>query len=134
MEKKESETIDPPNKKGAKVVFGCLGLILICMVFFIFLSNIGEDDSVEEPEIKKFTKLEAKVMSEIFVKNNLKSPGSAEFEYSEDQVTKLNDSTFEIRSYVDSQNSFGALLRMDYFCKLYFDQNEKAYLMELEMK
>lgn len=77
--------------------------------------------------------MNALVMSEHFVKQNLKSPSTAEFGSSTENITKLNDSTFEVRSYVDSQNSFGAMLRMNYYCKLYFDQEETAYLLDLEL-
>ena len=57
-------------------------------------------------------------MMQKFVKDRIKAPGSAEFPgmFSGERqtVTKLPDHKYRIRSWVDSHNSFGALLRMHY--------------------
>lgn len=68
---------------------------------------------------------EAFVMSESFVKDRLKSPSTADFPWSSKsdgvRVVKSKDSpcTFIVSSYVDSQNSFGATLRMRYVATLH---------------
>jgi len=47
------------------------------------------------------------------IKANLKSPASAKFEFEnrKDTITYLGGNTFEVNSVVDSQNSFGAMIR-----------------------
>jgi hypothetical protein len=53
-------------------------------------------------------------MMEDFVKNNLKSPSTAEFPgifEKKSHITVLEEQTYKINSYVDSQNSFGAVIR-----------------------
>lgn len=55
----------------------------------------------------------------VTVENKLKSPGSAKFAYVADSDIKaVDDSTFVILSYVDSQNDFGALKRTYFKCTM----------------
>jgi len=50
-----------------------------------------------------------------FVKDRLKCPSSAKFEYAGAQnVIPLDNDRYRIRSYVDAQNSFGAPIRMHF--------------------
>ena len=56
----------------------------------------------------------AHVMATNFVKRELKSPATAKFPYTSDRdvkIVKLAECRFQILSYVDSQNSYGAMLR-----------------------
>ena len=49
----------------------------------------------------------------------LKAPSTAKFpRTSDDQVTDMGGGTFEIKSYVDAQNSFGAMIRTRYTCSV----------------
>ena len=72
----------------------------------------------------------AYVMSQNFVKQRLKSPGSAEFPYiNGTDVLSVPDHkcTFYVSAYVDSQNSFGAKLRSYYKATMTYDRNEKVW-------
>lgn len=117
-----------------KIAKGCatISALGVFLLIFSVWNCSGEDDNSEVTERKTFSKLDALSMSQMFVKDKLKSPSTAEFKYGVDQVTKLNDSTFEVSSYVDSQNSFGAQIRTNYYCKFYFDQDETAHLIDIE--
>jgi hypothetical protein len=54
-----------------------------------------------------------------FVFDRLKSPASAVFPTMNNAtITKVSATSFEIRAYVDSQNSFGALIRTPYTCQV----------------
>lgn len=53
------------------------------------------------------------VMSQNFVKRQLKAPSTAIFPR-EGAVTKTGDCSFRVVAYVDAQNSFGTLLRSSY--------------------
>jgi hypothetical protein len=61
-------------------------------------------------------------MCKQFVKDRLKAPANAEFaEFSNaslTQVATLGGKSFQVKSAVDSQNSFGAKLRLTYLCKV----------------
>ncbi len=78
----------------------------------------------KESEQQKYTDYNVKDASEIFAKKKLKSPSTAQFAPIEkDNIIKINDSTFKIQSYVDSENGFGAMIRRKYKCELIFNFN-----------
>jgi len=60
---------------------------------------------------------EARVVCKKFVKARLKSPSTAKFPYiSPDEVLILDKGCYGITSYVDAQNSFGAIMRTHFRC------------------
>lgn len=73
-----------------------------------------------------------------FVEDRLKSPASAEFPTLDFQAFPRGQDTYAIRSYVDSQNSFGAKIRTDFFCEVKWNGEEHAaranwQLLQLEL-
>ena len=61
------------------------------------------------------------IISQRYVKKNLKSPSTAKFpSITSDGVTTkyIGNCTHEIRGFVDATNSFGASLRSDYYIKI----------------
>lgn len=67
-------------------------------------------------------RLQAFIVSQNFCSNRLNAPSTADFpmDTSYSKIQYLGDSVFVINSYVDSQNSFGAMLRANYDCRLKF--------------
>lgn len=65
-------------------------------------------------------KKDAYAMSQEFVKDQLKAPATAQFQAygSNDVVVVAKDGWYIVKGVVDSQNSFGAMLRSTYYCKL----------------
>lgn len=66
------------------------------------------------------------VISQDFIRKNLKAPTTAVFPYITSDgvmVNYLGDCTHEIIAYVDAENSFGAKLRTKYYIKM---QNKKG--------
>lgn len=61
-------------------------------------------------------------MCQEFVKDRLKAPSTAEFPWSFDdyQTNRLvtHENAYNIEGHVDSQNSFGAMLRSRFTCKI----------------
>jgi len=56
-----------------------------------------------------------------YVKSGLKSPDSADFGRIREHkiyTIKGKPNTWEVRGYVDSQNSYGAMIRSTYACQL----------------
>lgn len=73
--------------------------------------------------------IEARVVCHDFVKDRLKSPGSAKFS---DETETGTYPTFTSTGVVDSQNSFGALIRNEYECTVtYQPSTDKWRLKEL---
>ncbi|MFD3548291.1 hypothetical protein ACFWUW_22275 [Streptomyces sp. NPDC058655] len=64
--------------------------------------------------------IEATIMCEKFAEQRLKSPGSAKFSSTgETSVTTISSTSpwkYQVVGHVDSQNSFGALVRNTYDC------------------
>jgi hypothetical protein len=66
-------------------------------------------------------------MSKQFMEKRLKAPSTADFPwYSNSEVSVIHrgGGTFDVRSYVDAQNSFGAQIRTHYTCTLKDNGND----------
>lgn len=125
MEAQEQKKIDPKRAGLA----GLLLLIIVVSVVLIFSSNSGT--KAPKPE---HSKAAAWTMMEEFVKARLKSPASAKFPwYSEDLVKDLGNGRYVISAYVDSQNSFGAMLRTNFVCTVKYIGNDKWELEDLKI-
>jgi hypothetical protein len=109
----EREKIELTVEQKIKVISG-----LIVGFLFIWLFFIPSCDG-EKLLSEKYTKSNALIDSRQFVEKRLKSPSTADFSSeTQNNVKKVNDSTFVVTGYVDSQNSFGALIRTNYSCKI----------------
>lgn len=61
--------------------------------------------------------------------NYLKAPGSAKWPWSRDVAFKTLDSnSIEVRTFVDSQNSFGALLRTQVLAEVSVEKKDGEYI------
>jgi hypothetical protein len=74
-----------------------------------------------------FNELEAKdlssqaaVMCQNVVENQLKSPATADFPWLDRSIYKKGKWRYVIKSYVDSQNSFGATIRTNWHCDIQY--------------
>lgn len=68
----------------------------------------------------------AYVMCKAVVKSRLKSPASADFPFLDRKSYYRGKHKYIIKSYVDSQNSFGANIRTNYHCKMNYTKGEPA--------
>ncbi len=62
----------------------------------------------------------ARTMCHEFVTDRLRAPSTAKFPnaYSEHRITKLGPGHYQVASYVDAQNGFGAQVRSSYLCEV----------------
>lgn len=74
--------------------------------------------------------IEAKVMCEDFVRDRLLAPATADFPWL-DYEANCSGEQCAVRSYVDSENSFGAKLRTTYRCVVR-KSGDRWELLELE--
>lgn len=86
---------------------------------------VNQKESAQKED--KVDKVDAWVMAQTFVKRGLKSPGSANFggifsehQSTDEAVTKIDDKTYSVTGWVDSQNGFGALVRSNFSIKLVY--------------
>jgi hypothetical protein len=106
-------------------------IIIFMVVFGFALACGGSGSSVEK---KGHSEVEAWTAAQLEVERNLKSPSSAKFPWvkSEDVVNKINDDTFKVKSYVDSENSFGAMVRTNFSCTVEFTGEDTYIVKDLE--
>lgn len=108
---KEREKLRQKNKKsGGSDFLKLIGtgiLVSIPMLWFTFKNN----GASSKPSV-----YQAQSACESTVTGILKSPSSADF--GGWQRRENADGTFEISGYVDSQNSFGAMLRAQFSCSV----------------
>lgn len=93
----------------------------------------GDVDSDEGP-----TDYSAFEICKKFVKDRLKSPGSASFRnFFEDDgevsVSGFGDGPYKVISTVDSENGFGALIRTDFVCEVKHTGDGNWRLLDIGM-
>lgn len=66
------------------------------------------------------------VQCQSFVKNRLKAPSTADFAFLDYSAKTLPNRTFQIKSYVDAQNSFGAKIRNYFLCEIQWSGADSA--------
>jgi membrane protein involved in colicin uptake len=71
-------------------------------------------------------------MAHDYVLGSLKAPKTATFADHSD-VRNLGKGTYEVSSYVDSQNSFGAMIRTHYAITLKTDDGERFHFLNTRM-
>lgn len=102
------EKIESPKKNTNKNL-GCtfLAMILIAILVFIFTQS----GTLNESEDAYYT-------SQEYIKKLLKSPATATFPEYDLKYIHNTGQTYQIDAFVDSQNSFGAMLRSTYQVQL----------------
>ncbi|SFW77338.1 hypothetical protein [Pseudomonas sp. NFACC04-2] len=108
-----------------------IGAVVIGFMWWAYLSWAGNPArEVEGAQRECDDATMAYVMSQNFVKQQLKSPGSAEFPYlNGTDVVSVPDHqcTFYVSAYVDSQNGFGAKIRAYYRATMTYDRSSAIW-------
>jgi len=103
-------------------------LIVSAMVLGLLVSGCGVGEVGNHGEVDAF------YISQQFVTKKLKAPSTAKFPWrSESTVKDLGNNRYEVISYVDAQNSFGAMLRMHYKCTVEYVSGDNWKLISLEI-
>lgn len=140
------EFIDEEREQDPWAVFGLppmvvkigmgFGVVLLLSVIGALQSDKpdrpGATNEVSRQKVDRGDKDTALVMAQGFVKDNLKSPSSAEFGWpSEYSIIQLEENRFSVSGWVDSQNSFGAMLRTNFVCDVEYAGNDEWRLRNL---
>jgi hypothetical protein len=106
--------------------------VFVCAIGFIALMAHSEDMA----KTKEPNKIEAYTMAEQFVQKRLKAPSTAKFPYSSEATIDYDSGTKEwtVNSYVDAQNSFGAMMRTNYTVKVKYLGDDKWSLLDINME
>ena len=117
-------------------------IILYCLIGIFIIGELFEgaltDDSNSNPKSNtpsyKVVNMDACYMVQQFVRDKLKAPSTAKFENCYDAtIYYLGNQTYKVYSYVDSENSFGAMLRLNYIAEIRDKQNEYWSLVDLSI-
>ena len=107
-----------PVKNTTFIVF----IVIIASVFLIYHWSDSKKDEVKEQTVEKPKEIDktqlyyySKVMAKDYVKQVLKSPSTADFPSEEFKVSIQPDSTVIVKCAVDAQNSYGAMIRGNYY-------------------
>ncbi|MFW6175867.1 MAG: hypothetical protein ACOC7L_03495 [Acidobacteriota bacterium] len=110
-----------------------LGALALGVFFFLVSQECRSSKSAsrQAPEAPRaLDEVDAVVYCHIVVKQRLKAPKTAEFSRSRfDHVQKSRSGRFLYRSYVDSENAFGAMLRTRFLCEVEDDGQGKPRLV-----
>ncbi|WP_437582746.1 hypothetical protein ACSAGD_10790 [Paramicrobacterium sp. CJ85] len=102
---------------GVLVIAGGVGLSIVTA------QNEGEQDRYGTPT-------EASMYCEDAVRDQLKAPDTAEFD-----TSATGSGTYTVTGTVDSENSFGAMLRSDFQCTVVIDgDTQRTTLDSLEQR
>jgi hypothetical protein len=143
----KSELPPLPPKKWYQTWWGLLlvlfGLMIIANVFGLKTNPKPETPpSPEELARKQYFSddIDARVYAKIYVEKRLKSPSTAKFQNTadfavapaKDKKGKPLKDVWEVSGYVDAQNSFGAMLRNQFYIKL-IKTGDKWVPMDIKM-
>jgi hypothetical protein len=109
--------IQPPadrKKIGIPLVMALVIACFAAIVLLVAVSSGGDDDDYDSD-----TSYEAIAQCEAAIEERLKAPTTAEF-----KSTAVGSGTWTVTGTVDSENSFGAMVRSSYRCSVIID-NEK---------
>jgi len=115
----KGKTHSDTSQKSANI----LGVVLLIIAGVIgsFTDTKPEDMTAEELSEACENKIMAYAMAQTLVKQNLKSPSTAEFpSYNSRGVTIIyaGECVHKVSAYVDSQNAFGAVIRTPFSVEL----------------
>ena len=116
-ERKKVKFKDAPTSN--KIGF-ILFLVLVTLLLGTCIGTCGNNNSNSESKGIDTVRLEltARYKMEDAVKSLLRAPSTAKFPDDAQHYWLLQDSTIVVKGSVDAQNSFGAMLRNDYYVKL----------------
>lgn len=97
----------PAQAGGKPALIGCL--IVIALIGGGCAALVAFGDSSDSA-------VDAQTMCEEFVKDRLKSPGTAEFSGETAEPDPADERTYTVTGAVDSQNTFGGVVRNNFTC------------------
>lgn len=113
-----------PKCQGKIYVWDLKKKLLLGAIFLVIIGAVISSDSSSTPQIspeQKIVQLKEHALSSFsraYIEKILKSPSTAKFSYSPNITQDPKDKNlFEIVSYVDSQNGFGAMIRSNWSIK-----------------
>jgi hypothetical protein len=119
LPEKQQEPVQDPLKSPLSASVG-LSTILGSLALAAFFTYVSVDNDRKPADMS----IMAGIHCRDFVKQRLKSPSTADFPYLGTPTWKTGN-TYAVKSYVDSQNSFGVMVRSNWTCKIKYVTGDK---------
>ena len=112
--------------------------LVVAIILLASLANLGSGSggspSGNSPAPPQHEAVEAYVVCQQFVEDQLRAPSTAEFGGPYSQVTTHNGGgEYTVRTYVDAENAFGAMIRNDFTCTVQHTSGDSYRLIDLTM-
>lgn len=106
-----------------------IGVLILVLIFVpIFVSQIIAEPTPEQTPAQQISEVKyqsARILAKSYIeKVPLKSPSTAKYNPPTTKVDPTNPNLFEVSSYIDSQNGFGAMIRTYWSMKLEYTGTE----------
>ncbi len=119
----------PPNssqqQQPSLIILVGGGFLIFCVLFAVYAELTGMSKSPSPDAAGNLTTM-AFVQCQDIVKGELVSPSTADFPFMDFSANAAPDNLYIIKSYVDSQNGFGATIRTRWRCKARYIGGDKA--------
>lgn len=117
--KQEEKTNANMKNKTTKTTWVISGIIILFIITVVIVGGSGSNNYSSQTPKKINTndigdKIDIHVEAQQFVLQRLKAPATAKFPALPYEAIDLGNDRYKIMSFVDSQNSFGALIRSDW--------------------
>lgn len=119
---------DAATAHNKNMGIGCLTIIALLVLVGMLMGNCDGNKKPQDLQTRAY------VASQLFVKENLKSPSTAKFPYKGYTVVEQEINKYLVKSYVDSQNGFGAMIRSYYICVVSVDEKGNWILESIDIK
>ena len=100
-----------------KVGMGCAVILILLLGGCVVLMMLPESEERKGQRALNDGQVNTTVLCEHAMTQRLRAPGSADYPFGHvSSVTKAGENRFQLVSYVDAQNAFGAKLRTRFRC------------------
>lgn len=117
---------------GQKMAFALVWVAMLYGGWTLYSATKGDSVAVKSPPVveqKSHSNADVYATAETIISQYLKAPATAKFPgMSEVQITRFQDG-FRVDGYVDSQNSYGALIRSPFSTLFQFKENSDAAIV-----
>ncbi|HEK2728882.1 hypothetical protein JEP26_09180 [Proteus mirabilis] len=118
-----------PSNSSNSFLYTFIFILIAAPLFYLFLTFISGDKKKEIDYCNSEER--AYLASTNMIRNTLKSPSSAKFpHYTEVEIYPAGQCSFQIKSYVDAKNGFGAMIRKPYLTVVTYDEKTQSYLQK----
>ena len=123
-----------PLATFTKVAFILSGILFLSVIFGETTGPTPKARPAAKPDTSSTrTPSDVYYMAQVFVERNLKSPTSAKFPPTSTASVMERDGMWFVASYVDSQNSFGAMIRTQWAVAMKYEGSGSWKLITIDI-